>query len=231
MDGVNLQLVGTRYQKGKKALAGYSHKVLKASSNKKLKQTITKGEFKGYKIRTLTLEERATCWSGCSHWATCYGNNMPFAHRLEHGAELEQRIVAELGAHFSKPNAAGLLVRLHVLGDFYSTSYVRLWDALLQTYPKLAIWGYTHNHPDSPEPYNRAIGQAIAETLAKHGKRFAVRWSDRPDLSFSANSEAIDQPEKGVSFICPEQTGEAGGCANCALCWEQPNRNVIFLTH
>lgn len=231
MDGINSFIEGTRYQKSKKPLADYRHDVLKTSSNKKLKQKVTKGDFKGYKIKTLTLEERATCWSGCSHWITCYGNNMPFAHRLEHGPELEKRIAAELGQHFSKSYVTGLLVRLHVLGDFYSVGYVRLWDALLQLYPKLAIWGYTHNHPDCDDPAIAAIGQAIAETQAKHGKRFAVRWSDRPELDYSANSAELDTPEKGRSIICPEQTGGAGGCANCALCWEQPNRNVIFLTH
>ena len=231
MDGINFINTGTRYQKSKKPLADYRHAVLKNSSNKKLKQKITKGSFKGYKIKTLTLEERATCWAGCSHWATCYGNNMPFGHRLEHGPELEKRIAAELGAHFQNDSAVGLLVRLHVLGDFYSVGYVHLWDALLQLYPKLAIWGYTHHHPDSPDEHSRAIGQAIAGVYEKHKKRFSVRWSDRPELAFSANSAELAQPIKGQSFICPEQTGAAGGCADCALCWEQPDRDVIFLTH
>ena len=58
------------YPKSVKFLGDYPHKVLKQSKNKKLSKdklpVIKKGEFKGYVIYTLTLEERATCtvcWS------------------------------------------------------------------------------------------------------------------------------------------------------------------------
>jgi hypothetical protein len=74
-----IELTTTRYKKSIKALDDYSHAVLKESSNKKLARRVTKGKFKGYAIRTLTLTERATCPRSCFHWSTCYGNNMPFA--------------------------------------------------------------------------------------------------------------------------------------------------------
>ena len=40
--------------------------------------------LKGYVIFTLTLEERATCLRSVTTGITV-GNNMAFAHRIEHG--------------------------------------------------------------------------------------------------------------------------------------------------
>ena len=64
------------YPKSVKFLGDYPHKVLKQSKNKKLSKdklpVIKKGEFKGYVIYTLTLEERATCPRECYHWDDCY---------------------------------------------------------------------------------------------------------------------------------------------------------------
>lgn len=219
-------LTATRYQKSKRKLSDYPYKVLKFSSNKKLKSGVKAGAFKGYKIMTLTLEERATCPTSCHHWNDCFGNNMPFAHRLEHGQELINRIDQELEEHKGKL----LLIRLHILGDFWSPDYVKAWANWLAKYPNIAIWGYTHNHPDSPVKLERDIARAIDNTRQAFGKRFSIRWSDRPDLAYSANSEALQAPEKGKAIICPEQQGH-DGCGTCTLCWDQPERQVIFLTH
>ena len=219
-------LTGTRYKKSRRKLADYQHRILKPVTNKKLNKRVTKGKLAGYKVYTLTLEERATCPPSCHHWSTCYGNNMPFAHRLEHGQELIRRIGDELAEHGDKL----LLVRLHVLGDFWSVEYVEAWAGWLAKYPNLAIWGYTHNWPDSPVPKERAIAEAITRTREAFPDRFNIRWSDRPDLPFSANSEDLQQPEKGKALICPEQLG-GDGCGKCTLCWDQPNRQIIFKTH
>ena len=217
----------TRYKKSRRAMAGYTFKVLKPVTNKKLLKEVMKGRFKGYRVHTLTLEERATCPATCHHLATCYGNNMPFAHRLEHGPELIAKIDSELKARHDKLT----LVRLHVLGDFWSVEYVEQWGQWLDDHPNLAAWGYTHNWPDSIIPLERDIGQAIQRVKDRHPDRFRIRWSDRPDLPDSANSEALAQPVKGESLICPEQEGKTGGCGDCVLCWEMPARNIIFKTH
>ena len=219
--------MATRYKKSRRAMAGYSFKALKPVTNKKLLKEVIKGRFKGYRVHTLTLEERATCPATCHHLATCYGNNMPFAHRLEHGPELIAKIDSELKARHDKLT----LVRLHVLGDFWSVEYVEQWGRWLDDHPNLAAWGYTHNWPDSIIPLERAIGQAIQRVKDRHPDRFRIRWSDRPDLPDSANSEDMAQPVKGESLICPEQEGRTGGCGDCVLCWEQPSRNIIFKTH
>lgn len=216
----------TKHKKYKQAMAGYKFKVLKPVTNKKLFKKVLKGKFKDYRILTLTLEERATCPRSCHHWGTCYGNNMPFAHRLEHGDDLIYKIDSELYQQHGKK----LLVRLHILGDFWSPEYVYAWHKWLSLYPDLAVWGYTHNWPDSPVKKERDIAHAISETRHVFKDRFNIRWSDRPDLPYSANSEDLQQPEKGKALICPEQLG-GDGCGKCTLCWDQPDRQIIFKTH
>jgi hypothetical protein len=190
----------TMYPKSVKLLADYSHKVLKQSKNAKLSKdklpVIKKGRFAGYVIYTLTLEERATCPRSCYHWDNCYGNNMMFAHRLQHGSDLEQRIkkeVEELCGTYK-----GVIVRLHVLGDFYSRAYVWTWAELLFAFDNLAIWGFTGHAPDSD------IGIEIKFCRDKFGERFSVRFSNAPTHQFSANSADLYKPEKNKSIVCPE---------------------------
>jgi len=218
----------TLYKKTRKNLAEYPHRVLKQVSNKKLAgkgglPVIQKGRFKGYVVHTLTLEERATCPRHCHHWDTCYGNNMPFAHRLEHGPELEQRIAEEIEELCA--TYRGVIVRLHVLGDFYSVPYVMLWDQLLSDHDNLAVWGYTAHH------HAHGIGLLIKTVRDKHGERWSVRFSGNVVELFSANSLDVEKPVPGVSFACPEQTGDTKSCATCALCWSAPDRRVLFATH
>ena len=217
----------TMYPKSVKVLSDYSHKVLKQSKNAKLSKdklpVIKKGKFKGYVIYTLTLQERATCPRSCYHWDNCYGNNMMFAHRLQDGSELEQRIkdeIEELCATYK-----GVIVRLHVLGDFYSVPYVNLWQTLLCKFENLAIWGFTGHKPNSP------IGLAIRAVHNFIGDRFSVRFSNAPKFRFSANSADLFKPVKNKSIVCPEQTGAAESCATCTLCWSAPNKQILFVTH
>jgi len=217
----------TMYPKSVKFLGDYPHKVLKQSKNKKLSKdklpVIKKGKFKGYVIYTLTLEERATCPRECYHWDDCYGNNMMFAHRIEHGEQLEQRIKEEIEELCG--TYRGVIVRLHVLGDFYSELYVMLWGQLLAKYNNLAIWGFTGHAPDS------VIGKTIGWVHAKFRERFSVRYSNAPTWQFSANSADLYKPEKNKSIVCPEQTGKSESCATCTVCWSAPDKQVLFLTH
>lgn len=194
-------------------------------SNVKIGRDVRKGRlFRGYWIYTLTLEERATCPRTCHHWVTCYGNNMPWAKRLKHSQRLERRIERDLARLLAVRQRAGILVRLHALGDFYSERYVALWDALLKMHPRLAVYGYTARRPGTP------IGDAIAKVKAIHGHRFAIRWSDgrgAEDCTVSITDAAKAPPG---SFVCPEQTNRTAACATCGLCWNT-SKNVAFVEH
>ena len=218
-------LNSTRYQKSKKTLGDYPHKILKVPSSKKLGSAgryVKKGRLKGAEVFTLTLTERETCPTTCGHWADCYGNNMPFAHRLEHGPTLESLLFDEVTEKCERAHQKGrkVLVRLHVLGDFYSVAYVELWRQLLSMHDNLNVWGYTH-------VIEGGIHEALKTTLEDFPERWAIRWSDQPTSEFSANSAEITSD----GIVCPEQEGKTESCTTCALCWDAPTKNIIFKTH
>lgn len=194
-------------------------------SNVKIGRDVRKGPLRGYWIYTLTLEERATCPRTCHHWATCYGNNMPYARRVSHldrGA-LEAAIRADVLRLLSVRDRVGILVRLHALGDFYSAPYVRFWSALLREFPRLAVYGYTAWGPTTD------IGRAVEAAKREHGLRFAVRWSNGAEATDCAVPvRAVDEAVNAI--VCPEQTGRVDGCGKCGLCWGT-QKNIAFLEH
>jgi len=229
---VNVVRTTTKFKKSKRAIADYPHDLLKKPSSKKLGaagKLVTKGRLKGAEVFTLTLTERETCPQSCGHWEDCYGNNMPFAHRLEHGPEFEARLEREVATKCHKAAMKGrqVLIRLHVLGDFYSAEYVRLWDNLLARFDNLNVWGYTH----VTENDDYLVYHLLHRMRIEFGSRWAVRWSDQVNESFSANSEAIQKPVKGKAIVCPEQEGKTLACTTCALCWDKENVQIIFKTH
>lgn len=187
-----------------------------ASSNGKLSKgqtTITKGKWKGLPLYSLSLEERATCPKTCQQWKTCYGNNMPFANRIDHTKSEFLLTVKQEVTTLLKKHPLGMVVRLHVLGDFYSSTYVNFWTKLLHQNPTLQIFGYTHRDPNSK------IGSAI-QKLNDAGAW--IRWSDRGG-PMSANVE-------GEGITCPEQTGKTSSCMTCGLCWST-EKPINFLGH
>lgn len=206
-------------------------------SNAKIGRDVRKGMFKGYWIYTLSFEERATCPRTCHHWSTCYGNNMPYAQRLDHRdmAALTSRLETEINTllwkrYRSGELHAGILVRLHALGDFFSVPYVRFWAAMLALYPRLAIYGYTAHDPQSE------IGKAIAHLKKMYGRRFAIRWSNGKGTKDTTVPVLPGATKVKGAFICPEQLNLTNGkgqpllCATCALCWST-DKPVAFMEH
>lgn len=188
-----------------------------ASSNAKLsggsQRAISKGKWKGMPLYSLTLEERSTCPKTCQQWTNCYGNNMPFANRLDHTSSSFLSLLSEEVITLCKKNPNGIVIRLHVLGDFYSVAYVNFWRKLLEQNQNLRIFGYTHNNKSSK------IGCAIAQLNAAGAW---IRWSDAGG-PMSANVE-------GEGITCPEQTGKTASCMTCGLCWSTPLA-INFLGH
>lgn len=190
-------------------------------NSRKVGRRVTKGRMKGFPIFTLTLEERATCPPSCGEWHTCYGNNMKWARRIRHGAELERRLWDELAEKQAK-HPRGFLVRLHILGDFYSTDYAELWAEALESYPALNIFGYTAHRPDSP------IGTVIRELLGVWPERFHVRFSGWDGPTHGA--VVVNSTADTAHIVCPAQTGKTECCGTCAFCW-QSTRTLAFLRH
>lgn len=208
------------YRKGTKAPS--ENPLVSGHNNVKIGRDVRKGHLRGYWIYTLSLEERATCPRSCAHWYDCYGNNMPFAKRLEHGPALEAAIEAQLDRLLSVRGRRGVLVRLHALGDFYSVDYVAFWRRMLAKHHRLAIFGYTARQD--------AIAQSVAQMNEDFGPRCMVRWSDgkRPLMATVSVQREEDAPAN--TFVCPEQTGRTQCCATCGACWGT-TKNVAFLGH
>lgn len=200
-------------------------RVLKSGTNsRKIGGLVTKGKWRGFPIFTLTLEERKTCPSICAQWRTCYGGGMQYAQRIEHGPELESALDRELTA-LARAHPKGFVVRLHVLGDFYSVKYVELWFDWLDRFPNLHIFGYTAHPVHSP------IGKALAWCRDHFWERFAVRTSDGnlADAS-TVTLKNYARGRQGSAIVCPAQTKDADCCATCGLCW-QSRVNICFLQH
>jgi hypothetical protein len=216
-------LTNTRYLKSIKAP---KIGLLKpGSNNKKLGFKITKGRWKDKRLFSLTLTERATCPPSCHHWEDCYGNNMPFAHRFDHTSpEFLEAIETDIDT-LTQKYMAGITVRLHVLGDFYSEAYVKFWDLMLLVYPTLTVFGYTANGPETE------IGSAIRTMNLRYSERCVIRFSRNEEFSPAfKDRSAAEESFDGESFDCPEQTGKVKSCADCALCWTT-DKTVRFLSH
>ena len=208
-------------------------RVLKpAKSNTKLSkrsgQRILKGPktFRGKYLYNLTLIERETCPSECQQWKKCFGNSTPFGIRYKPGIELEEALEADL--HFlAQKHPEGFVVRLHILGDFYSVGYVTFWRKMLRANLNLAIYGYTHRR------HGTDIGNAVAAMVLDFRDRVSILrsdWQDQGDPLAKAlviPDEASAEPE---IVICPEQTGKTESCLTCGICFHG-KISVQFLEH
>lgn len=227
----------TRYLK---SISAPDDNMLKpASHNKKLGGKVAIKKWQHMPMYALTLEERHSCTTSCAQYTICYGNNMPFAKRHDHTdpaffKKLSQSIQAVAS---QKKNADGFVVRLHVLGDFFSVKYVSAWQSALIKHQGLRVFGYTHHRHDSP------IGKRIAGLNQLYPDRFQVRFSDDMGTQFRARviqgtydkslKHFIDYNKQEVQndeLVCPEQLGKTSGCSTCGYCWSS-SKPVIFLAH
>ena len=210
-----------------------------ASYNKKLGKTVSIKKWKGMPMFALTLEERNTCTTACNQYKICYGNNMPFAKRHDH---TDPDFLDNLDASIDnvanqRGSKDGFVVRLHVLGDFYSAAYVNAWQSALNKYPGLHAFGYTHHRHDSP------IGKLLKRMNEVAPDRWQIRFSDDMDDQFRARviSGTYDRSLKHFTdydhtevhkneLVCPEQLGKTMGCTTCGYCWSSSNP-VVFLAH
>jgi hypothetical protein len=131
-----------------------------------------------------------------------------------------------------------VLIRLHILGDFYSFEYVALWAELLDTHPNLHVFGFTARLE------NTEIGDAIRKLRSVYPRRFMIRHSGRTGRWGSFTLPWRPDPdiaggwpkEIGDAIICPEQRDpylpqpQGRHCGNCAACWST-DRPIAFVAH
>jgi hypothetical protein len=214
----------TKFSKSVKRVNQVSNLLVSGHSNVKIGRDVRKAKFRGYWIYTLSLEERKTCPPTCQHWQTCYGNNMPFAKRIDHtDPKFLPTLEAEITRLLSVKNRVGILVRLHALGDFFSVEYVEFWHRMLEQFPNLAVYGYTAR---TSGPVMWAIGRLYGAFQ----DRALIRYSDGGFPFMSTVSIGDESGRPPNAFICPEQTGKTRCCATCAACWST-TKNVAFMEH
>lgn len=202
---------------------GRGRVLISGLNQRKIGRRIQKGAWSGFEVYTLTLEERKTCPRSCAEYLSCYGNHMPWSMRLQAGEELEHKIEKELGELQNK-HQHGFVVRLHILGDFYSVEYVQRWTYWLDRFPALHVFGYT------ARGYKDPIGIAVRDLARRRWDRFAVRSSNRA-LGAHPASIVIEDPAQAVNaIVCPAQTDKTACCSTCALCWSTP-KTIAFLRH
>ena len=175
---------------------------------------ITKGKWTDMPMYQMSLEERATCPDTCQQWASCFGNNMAFGHRIDHThPEFLPKLQDEI-ASLTASYRHGVVIRPHVIGDFYSLEYAQLWMDQVTKFKNLHLFGFTHRHRDSD------IGQVIIK--GNESPRVWIRFSDQGG-PMSANVA-------GEGIPCPEQTGKTESCLTCSLCWST-TKAVSFIDH
>ncbi|MDE2468290.1 MAG: hypothetical protein KGL35_05990, partial [Bradyrhizobium sp.] len=152
--------------------------LVSGKNNRKLGERILKGKFKGYALYGLSLEERATCPTDCGARGYCYGNGMQMVrrHRIAEPGLFYAFLDDEIRTILADP-IEGLMVRLHVLGDFPSVEYVAMWSDLLAENERLAAYGYTHRR--EKKFGGDEIGDAIAALKHQYPDRFRIRWSGK----------------------------------------------------
>jgi hypothetical protein len=188
--------------------------------SRKIGKLVTKGPRRGWPLFTLTLEERATCPRSCLAWGFCYGNNMQAAERIVAGPELEAALWREL-AELQRKHPGGFMVRLHVLGDFYSLGYVRLWRRALDAFPALHLFGFTAHPVDSE------IGAELYDITQTLYHRFALRFSGLAGPMLGSQLMPDHDPQ---AIPCPAQTEATECCGTCGLCWHSM-RSIAFARH
>jgi hypothetical protein len=201
--------------------------------NRKIGGDVLVGDLRGAYLITLALEERATCPTSCGVWDTCYGNNMQNARRWVFSKALMAGMAHELEQLCKR--YPGVLVRLHVLGDFPNKAYIDFWDSMLRMHRNLWCFGFTAHGPDT------VGGRMIAALRDKYPgrlpvrSRFAIRHSETPGPWGSEIVQEAEDPPRGA-IICPEQLDSIDGnhkkthCGSCAVCW-QSDVNVRFIEH
>lgn len=142
----------------------------------------------------------------------------------------------------------GVLVRLHSLGDFVpyhrdvdNDDYVRFWITMLERYPNVRVWGFTH------VPYESGAGvalRAMNDLRDERGRaRAAILFSNKAHDTHATAQTVREYPESGIVTVagrelpvCRAQM-EDTKCTHCTHCFpaEKPDehgpRGVAFVDH
>lgn len=214
--------------------------LISGANNAKLGRVVKKGAWAGMPVFQLTLEERRTCPSSCPVWTTCYGNAVHLGRR--HDAFHEDFLVALWAEVVSTYRAImnerapppGIVVRLHVLGDFFSPQYVAVWADLLDKLPGLHVFGYTARREDADDELSRATAAAVRDLTDRNFDRFAIRYSRaEAGPQRAVVFDTVEAATDAGAVVCPAQMEQTDSCSTCGLCWAPAFKGTTigFLRH
>lgn len=216
------------------AVADAPRVLVSGYNNAKIGRVVEKGPWAGMPIYTLTLEERATCPRTCLQWRSCFGNAMPMPRRHRAGPDLVAALDREL-AILADAHPRGFVVRLHILGDFYSLAYAIEWECWLANIQQLRVFGYTARLPGTE------IGDQIARMNAGYPNRWAVRFSVARNAPVGPmqvgtvwnGRDGMPGAERIGETPCPQQSDKTATCGTCGACWAAPlkGRRITFVGH
>lgn len=204
----------------------YWTKALKSvSGNRKMgggESLITVGRWEGREMLQLSLEERATCPVSCplNKDGGCYGDRMHTAHRIDH--RNPGLLMSRIGMDLANAVVGGVpVVRLHVLGDFFSLQYAQFWHVEVKM-GRCSIFGFTaHAEKSLIGNYLRDVNRITPE--------FRMRFSHDTG-PWGALVAGVSPGWDTVETIrCPHELYGLH-CKDCGICWEVPTP-VLFTYH
>lgn len=201
------------------------HILIKGENNRKIGSHWAKGPWRGAAIYSLTLVERETCPRTCPVWASCMGNHEHWPMRIRPDRWLIPILREEVA--FLTSYGLPISVRLHGLGDFYSTEYAKCWIDLAEQHSNLTLFGFTA-HPRTSQ-----IGSLI-EQANRTWDRVRIRFSGS---SGPRSSTVMIDPlagRSGNSITCPAELARgklASNCGSCGLCLTAQAQQIVFKLH
>jgi hypothetical protein len=205
---------GIEYKGGKiNTPIGWMNELLKVGNSKT-----------GKSVRTWSMNQ-TTC---CCHCDGCYADSGFYKmanvkKSLDMNTELATKhldffrraILAQLATF-----PAGTEVRIHAVGDFFSSEYVAVWHEAAETYPGLYFWTYTKTEHD--QAFDDLENANIVKSVINGEYNFG--HCDHVMKLFAELQEAGESVH-----ICKCGFDPGQHCAGCHKC--SSSKYVLFIEH
>lgn len=189
-------------------------------------ERLSKGNSKLYKILIFDLPAIKSCLNCSSCAKRCYAIQAEVQYP-------ETEIYRTTNFHLAMFNPIFLsamiinqlshtrikTVRIHSSGDFFSQSYLDLWDAIISVFPHINFYAYTK------------VDSILDFSVIKKNKNFNLISSFvEGKLNFGSIDYCIELNKEHGTFICPATLNEDVRCGlQCSHC--VTDQNVCFVEH
>lgn len=204
-----------------------------------IKLNISRGNKKMGAIPSFSLPAGKTCDSvACKtcYLDGCYGRAMEgrfpavrnaYADNLRKLDEDLEGCKKFLNWYFDAPNAPRMF-RIHVVGDFYSYYYFKMWIDVIRNHPQTKFMAFT-------KQYMVVIAHVIMRRLPENLTLVASAWPNVHIPEWVKQGMPIAYMQDGTETRVPENAYHCDG--NCAgecngHCWNmKPGDSVVFEKH